>query len=161
MKKALLISLFLFGCTKDYQSGDYTPKSTQFSGTDLTFFDDINTMRGQKGLLPLKPEYTLTQGCTKHAYDMSIDGYPSHEGFWQRYTDSYSKSFGEVVAYGFTTPEAILTAYESSPSHNAVLINPNYTHIGIAHYGLYQCVDLAGYKNNKKSDLQQPIPLVK
>lgn len=127
---------------------NYMPISTTFNGQNLEVFNAINDIRLSRNIMPLKAEKTITIGCTKHSYNMFIDGYPNHKGFYQRFTDSYAKGFGEVISYNYITTASIISAYESSPRHYAVLINPIYTHIGIANYNGYQTIDLANYEND-------------
>lgn len=141
-----LILLFLFGCTAEMPSENYVPVSKTFTGNDKSFFEQINTIRVNEGLKPLKGELLLTKGCVNHSNYMAICDSLTHDYFWVRYTNSKAKSFGEIVAYGFNTPQSQISAYQNSQSHLSVLINPIYTHIGIASNGLYQCVDLASYK---------------
>ena len=141
-----LLLLLLFSCTKEQLPSSYNVVTTSFTGDNLKFFNELNNIRVNEGLNPLQGELNLTKGCEQHCvYMYSIDSL-NHDYFWQRFLNSKAKHFGEVVAYGYYTTESQISAYESSFNHYQVLINPIYTHVGIANYKLYQTVDLASYK---------------
>jgi len=140
-----LIFLILFGCTKE-QLVTVKPIEQSFNGFDLEVFNDINEVRESYGLSKLKGEKVLSVGCLQHVNYMTSINSLSHDYFWQRYTNSGAVRFGEVVAYGYYTPLSFVSGYTGSPDHLNALLG-DYTHIGIATVGLYQCIDLAKYKN--------------
>lgn len=41
---------------------------------------------------------------------------------------------GENLAYGFTTPERVVTAWMNSPTHKANIVDPDFKYIGIGSY---------------------------
>jgi len=43
-------------------------------------------------------------------------------------------SLAENVARGQTAPQAVVTAWINSPGHNANMLNPNFTHIGVGYH---------------------------
>lgn len=142
--KYLLFILFL-SCTPQ-QEELYSPQVTTFVGKDLEFFNAVNEIRLSRNIAVLKGEKLLVEGCVQHAnYLSSIDSL-NHDYFWVRYVNSKSKTFGEVLSYGYITVQSQISGYSNSPKHYEVLINPNYTHIGIANKGLYQVVNLASYR---------------
>jgi len=138
-----LILFFLFSCTKE-QLPSVKPIEQSFNGFDLEVFNDINEVRESYGLSKLKGEKELTNGCLQHVNYMNSINSLSHDYFWQRYTNSGAIRFGEVVAYGYYTPLSFVSGYTGSPDHLNALLG-DYTHIGIATVGLYQCIDLAKY----------------
>lgn len=145
-KLILFVFIFCFGCTDEIETDKYEPKTEVFTGSNLAFFNAVNEMRLHRNIAPLKGEKLLTVGCNRHATYMFSSDTLTHDYFWSRYVNSKSKSFGEIVCYGYFTSESQISAYANSQSHNSVLIDKKYTHIGIANNGLYQCVDLANYK---------------
>ncbi|MCS7023011.1 MAG: CAP domain-containing protein [Gemmataceae bacterium] len=48
--------------------------------------------------------------------------------------DQWSRSFsyGENIAFGYTSPAAVMAAWMSSPGHRANILNPNFTEIGVS-----------------------------
>tara|TARA_R110000868_G_scaffold314952_1_gene575880 strand:+ start:120 stop:566 length:447 start_codon:yes stop_codon:yes gene_type:complete len=146
MNKILIIFLLLLvSCTAEMPSDNYTPIPTTFVGKDLEFFNELNQMRVSRNLPPLKAEKKLKEGCIQHStYMFSLDSL-NHDYFYSRYMNSNTKGFAEVVCYGYNTSLSQISAYESSVSHNQVLINPIFTHVGIANVGLYQTVNLGYY----------------
>ena len=44
------------------------------------------------------------------------------------------RSAGENLAFGFSTPEAVVEAWMNSPSHKANILSEKYTYIGIGYY---------------------------
>jgi len=140
-----LLIILLFSCTNE-QLPTYTPVVETFINDDLVFFNAVNEMRLSRNIAVLKGEKLLNEGCLRHASYMSVIDSVGHDFFWQRYVNSKADKFGELVAYNYATPLAYLSAYETSPEHLNVLINPIYTHIGIGKVNEYQCVNLASYK---------------
>jgi len=141
-----LLFIFFLSCTAEVESDTYTPVVKTFKGFDLEFFNEVNQMRISRNLPPLKGEKLLIDGCVQHAnYMYSLDSL-NHQYFYSRYIYSRADRFGEVVSYGYYTSASQISAYENSIDHFNVLINPVYTHIGIANKGLYQCVNLGSYK---------------
>ena len=143
-----LLFLFLWSCTAEMPTDNYIPITTTFSGQDLEFFNDLNQIRVSSNLKPLKAEFNLTKGCTQHSVYMNSLDSINHDYFWQRYINSKSKGFAEVISYGFTNAQGQIAGYQSSVEHYQILINPIYTHIGIANSGTYQTVNLAYYDYN-------------
>jgi uncharacterized protein YkwD len=47
---------------------------------------------------------------------------------------------GEIIAFNYPTPNGVLHAWQNSPGHNTILLDPNYTVVGIA-----AVVDLNGF----------------
>jgi uncharacterized protein YkwD len=72
-------------------------------------------------------------------------GVLSHDGFSVRVNLSNAVTMGEIVAYNYPTPISIFSAYLDSPTHKAILENPNFTHIGISTIENYNCCILTSY----------------
>ena len=160
MKKYLIILLLFFsGCTPE-QDVTFKPELKVFEGRALTFFNELNDYRESIGLKRLIGEKTITGGCVTHAGWMNDHG-ASHDGFYNRSILTPATYFGEVISVGYNTAESQISAYQNSISHFSALINPNYTHIGIAQVGEFQCVNLAGYSGNHKSVVTEQEILIK
>ncbi|MGF7033673.1 putative YkwD family protein [Paenibacillus mucilaginosus] len=42
-------------------------------------------------------------------------------------------AYGENIAAGQTTPQAVMTGWMNSPGHRANILNPNFTHLGVGY----------------------------
>lgn len=105
---------------------------------EAQFVSLLNTYRAQNGAGPLTVSPMLQRSARWMANDLA-----SHNGF--SHTDSLGRSFqtrilqcgatgflGENVAGGGTTAAFLLQNWQSSSGHNATMLNPNFTQIGIA-----------------------------
>lgn len=111
----------------------------------VTMFGLINQYRLQKGLPTVTADVTLSTISAWMAKDMAANDYFSH-------TDSLNRSFpqrmlqmgygcwysGEILewnsGWGATgeSPALVLNDWNLSPSHRAILIDPNFKAVGIA-----------------------------
>ena len=143
-----LLFIFFLSCSNEQITNDYEIVNTTFIGNDLRFFNELNEIRVSKGLKPLKGEFNLTVGCRLHSLYMSDNDSLNHNYFYQRFINSKAVKFGEVVCYGYLTPESQISAYESSVKHYETLMNKDYEYIGIGTINNYQTIDLARYERN-------------
>ncbi|MGC2999485.1 CAP domain-containing protein [Streptomyces sp. G35A] len=81
---------------------------------------------------------TLTKAAQAHSADMAAHRNMSHTGSdgsspGDRITRAgYSWStFGENVAYGYTSPEQVMAGWMSSPGHKANILNCAFKEIGV------------------------------
>lgn len=86
----------------------------------------------------LAAENRLDLAAQGHSRDMATNNYFSHTGRdgsmpWDRVTrQGYAwSSVGENIAAGYSTPEAVVQGWLSSPGHCANIMNPRYTQTGI------------------------------
>ena len=96
-----------------------------------------------------------TGNCvTGHQYDASVSRDP-----WARMCQvggyCYNTWMGENIAGGFTTAQAVFTAWQNSPGHNANMLGSHYTAMGIARvykagspYTWYWTNDFGGVNSN-------------
>jgi uncharacterized protein YkwD len=89
---------------------------------------------------PVAPNPLLDRAAAIHAGDMAQHSYLEHEG-----RDAASpadrvdragyrwRSVGENIASGQTTPEEVVQEWLASPTHCATLMNPGFTHMGVAY----------------------------
>ena len=100
----------------------------------------VNDYRAQNGLGALTSQPQLTSAAQRHSLDMGCNFFMSHTGTdgsdpYSRIVDSgYPVNWwGENVAAGYATPGAVMDAWIASPPHNANLLGPNFTEIGIGY----------------------------
>lgn len=100
----------------------------------------VNQYRAQNGLGALTSQSQLTSAAQRHSLDMGCNFFMSHYG--TDGSDPYSRIvasgypvnwWGENVAAGYSTPAAVMDAWKASPPHNANLLGPNFTEIGIGY----------------------------
>jgi len=100
-----------------------------------------NRVRREAGLPPLKLNDTLRDTARAHAQDMAENDFVGHDGsdgstLGQRlraagYTGWLMAS--ENVAAGFSSPEAVVAAWLSSPGHRENLLHPTLRELGMAY----------------------------
>lgn len=112
----------------------------------------VNSERGKNGCAPLTVNAKLTQAAQAHSEDMATHRTMSHTGSdgsspGERITAAgYSWSaYGENVAYGYNTPESVMTGWMNSPGHRANILNCAFKEIGVgyAQPGNYWTQDFA------------------
>lgn len=98
----------------------------------------VNKERTKVGLPTLVGDFNLHQIATIKALDLSKRTYWDHEsptygqpwdmasGFGYRYV-----AFGENIAHGYTSSEAVVAAWMNSEGHRKNILNKGYTHIGV------------------------------
>jgi uncharacterized protein YkwD len=84
-------------------------------------------------------DFLLEEIARRHAEDMNENGFFAHEGsdgssVSIRATElNYSYSLiGENIAKGFTNVDAVMEGWINSSSHCELLVNDNFTEIGVA-----------------------------
>jgi uncharacterized YkwD family protein len=73
--------------------------------------------------------------------DMSVNRYFSHTSptygspfdMMKQFGVSYSRA-AENIAYGYSTPEAVMNGWMNSPGHRANILNGALTQIGVGYY---------------------------
>jgi uncharacterized protein YkwD len=98
----------------------------------------VNAERAEAGCSPVKVNTTLTRAAQDHSEDMAASGTMSHTGSdgsspGDRITRAgYSWStYGENVAYGYSTPEQVMTGWMNSPGHKENILNCAFKEIGV------------------------------
>ena len=106
--------------------------------TQQTVVDITNQRRAENGLAPLTMNSTLTAVAQAHAADQASVDTMSHTGTdgsdaGTRIVQSGypTQAWGENVAGGYTTPDAVMAAWMNSPGHRANIVNGTFTQIGI------------------------------
>ncbi|MFE9611641.1 CAP domain-containing protein [Streptomyces sp. NPDC006012] len=98
----------------------------------------VNAERGKAGCSDLKLNDTLSKAAQAHSDDMAAHKNMAHTGSdgtspGDRITKAgYTWSaYGENVAYGFSTPEQVMSAWMSSSGHKANILNCGFKEIGV------------------------------
>ncbi|MFF9201043.1 CAP domain-containing protein [Streptomyces sp. NPDC014986] len=111
---------------------------TQASGAVAGVVELVNAERGKAGCSPVKVNATLTEAAQKHSEDMAASGNMSHTGSdgsspGDRITRAgYDWStYGENVAYGYSTPEQVMAGWMTSPGHRENIVNCAFKEIGV------------------------------
>ncbi len=112
---------------------------------DAALLQEINVVRAQHKLVPLKRSAQLVAAAGVHSRSMVSEGYFSHDSadgssFWKRIRGHYAASGYKLWAVGenlvWSSPE--LTAKQAvemwmkSPPHRANLLDPRWRQVGIA-----------------------------
>lgn len=91
---------------------------------------------------------TLNTAAQRHSEDMASTGTMSHTGSdgsdpGERITRAgYTWStYGENVAYGYSTPEQVMQGWMTSPGHKANILNCSFKEIGVGLSGTYWTQD--------------------
>lgn len=123
------------------------------------FCGQINKYRAQNGVAPLRMSVTLTRASKWMSADMAAGNYFSHTDSLGRnfstrlgalgYTFSTAKA--ENIAAGNSTSARTFDQWRNSPGHNATMLSPAYTVLGIgraynsaAAYRWYWTADFGG-----------------
>ncbi|WP_030972655.1 MULTISPECIES: CAP domain-containing protein [unclassified Streptomyces] len=108
------------------------------SGDTARVLTLVNNERSKAGCSPLTTNAKLTKAAQDHSKDMASHRNMSHTGSdgsspGDRITRAgYSwSSYGENVAYGYSTPEKVMAAWMSSPGHKRNILDCSFKEIGI------------------------------
>lgn len=118
---------------------------------------EVNRIRAENQLPPLKHVADLDAAARFHAADMAVEGYFSHTSYdqvngelvesckWsdriQTYYGNWS-SLAENIAAGFATPQAVVEGWMNSPGHRTNILSEGNWEIGV---GFFQGAGLYSY----------------
>jgi hypothetical protein len=95
------------------------------------FLTQINALRASRGLAPLQVDGNMTALAADHTAEMAAAGRLYHtSGLSSGVTGGWTK-LGENVGFG-SNLELIWNAFVNSPTHYANLVDPEFTHVGVA-----------------------------
>lgn len=111
----------------------------QPSSEECEFLNIINEYRAENGLRSLQISQKLGAAAKFHSADMARNNYFSHilddGSTWSQNIQStgydYNTYRGENIAAGNYYAEYAFTQWVNSPTHNANMLNPDFTVIGI------------------------------
>ncbi|GFE19450.1 hypothetical protein Sgleb_74970 [Streptomyces glebosus] len=102
--------------------------------------DLVNSERRKAGCSPLTVNAKLTKAAQDHSKDMADHRNMSHTGSdgsspEDRITRAgYNwSSYGENVAYGYSSPESVMKGWMSSPGHKRNILDCSFKEIGVGH----------------------------
>lgn len=116
----------------------------------------INQQRALQGLFPVLLDLGLDAAAEAHSLDMASTPCFQHDSCdgtnWANRVQSYytvPAAIGEIIAAGYSTPEAVVDAWMNSPGHRANILNGSFKVAGVAlatggDYGRYWTVDFGG-----------------
>ncbi|MEU9084997.1 CAP domain-containing protein [Streptomyces sp. NPDC048357] len=114
------------------------PAAPPASGSAAAVLALVNQERAAAGCPNLTLNAKLTKAAQDHSADMAAHGNMSHTGSdgsdaGARITRAgYTwSSYGENVAYGYSTPEKVMEGWMNSPGHRANILNCSFKEIGI------------------------------
>lgn len=100
----------------------------------------VNEIRVQNGLSALDTNWELSRVARYKSQDMVSNHYFSHTSPTYGSPFQMIKSFGltyrsagENIAYGQTTPQAVVNAWMKSSGHRANILNSSYKQIGVGY----------------------------
>lgn len=112
--------------------------SQEASGAVAQVVALVNSERGKAGCSPLTVNAKLAKAAQDHSADMASHKNMSHTGSdgsdpGERITGAgYSwSSYGENVAYGYSTPEQVMAGWMSSPGHKRNILDCGFKEIGV------------------------------
>ncbi|MGW6689976.1 CAP domain-containing protein [Streptomyces sp. NPDC054961] len=115
------------------------PEASQApSGAQAEVLALVNTERAAAGCPALTVNAKLTKAAQDHSADMAAHSNMSHTGSdgsdpGQRITRAgYQwRTYGENVAYGYSTPAKVMEGWMNSPGHKRNILDCSYKEIGI------------------------------
>lgn len=100
----------------------------------------VNEIRVKNGLKALTTNWELSRVARYKSQDMVDNRYFSHTsptyGSPYQMMRSFGISYrtaGENIAYGYSTPQAVVNAWMNSSGHRANILNSSYTQIGVGY----------------------------
>ena len=116
------------------------PDSSVSSGFARQVLDLVNRERAANGLSALTLDSTLSRYAAVKAQDMHDNGYFSHTSptygspfdMMQSFDITYRYA-GENIAMGYSSPEAVVTAWMNSAGHRANILSANFTTLGVGY----------------------------
>jgi uncharacterized protein YkwD len=115
------------------------------SALESGVLQQLNAIRTEHGLVPLRPSGRLTAAASQHSREMGADGYFEHSSadgsaFWKRIGRWYVEgsraywSVGENLLWSSpdVDPAAALQIWMNSPEHRANILAHKWREIGIA-----------------------------
>jgi uncharacterized protein YkwD len=119
--------------------------SQQMASLETGVLKQLNAIRTQYGLVPLKLNASLNEAAASHSQEMGLDGYfehSSHDGtaFWKRIGHWYPSggfgywTVGENLLWSSpdVDPSRAVDMWMHSPEHRANILAPRWREIGIS-----------------------------
>lgn len=107
---------------------------------DARVLELVNQQRTQRGLRALTLSQELDTAADRYSQDMAVNNYFSHTGRdgsnpGDRIarTGYEGNTWGENIAAGYDTAEAVVNGWMNSSGHRANILNGNFTHMGLGY----------------------------
>jgi len=117
----------------------------------LEIIDQVNAERASRNIPMLRMDVTLMKAAQARAVETTMlfshtrPGGLSCFSIFSEYGIAYNEG-GENLAYGYLTPEEVVSAWMNSEGHRANILKPDYTATGVGcamnNEGLYYCAEL-------------------
>jgi uncharacterized protein YkwD len=158
LRKALLL-LPIAIATLAITFAEVPRPASALDGEESAVLDLINQYRSANGLGTLSQNGTLNNAARWMSDDMASNNYFSHTDSQGRdpfvrladFGYTYNTWKGENLAAGIDSAQEAFDLWKGSPGHNANMLNPNFTVIGIARsygpsstFGWYWSTDFGG-----------------
>ena len=94
----------------------------------------INSYRNEKGLSILTADEIITKKAHERCLEMVAQRKLSHEGYKDVFHNLVllgADSVGEIIAYGFSTAQAVLNGWLNSEKHKNIIENAKYEYVGV------------------------------
>ena len=136
----LAVAVVVIGSAPSAAAVTSVDRSLQDAAAQNDLLALINAYRADNGLQTVSPNGALASAAAWMAGDMAARNYFGHVSSDGRSPTQRMSAFGypatfmytgEDLAAGYGTASATLAGWQSSPAHNAVLLNPNYNALGI------------------------------
>lgn len=124
----LLLSAVFVAPNVDAQS-----QPVRESGMEYGFLSSLNAQRAQGGLAPLAMNGSMTSAAAGWAHQMASGSFLAHAGDIISGTPGGWSKVGENVGRGQSVA-SLTQAFMASATHRANVMDPSYTHVGIAVY---------------------------
>ena len=149
------------------QNSGYSP-----DGEEWAFVELLNAYRGELGLAPVTLNAELGAAAEYHSADMAANNYFDHYLFDGTDAGTNIQNFGytgfpyaENIAAGMETAQEVMIGWQNSPEHNATMINPQFTEVGIgraynegSHYGWYWTATYGGGEGPQTAPVEVTDP---
>ncbi len=170
MRAVVLVFVIVVGAVATFLVAS-SPQSAQaavsYGPEETALVGLINEYRVSQGLRPLLVSDAISKACDRHSSDMGAYRFVDHYSTggsawfdvgaspWDRMAASgysYKTVKGENVAAGYRTAADVLAGWKNSPAHNAVMLEPKYTVVGVSlvrvegsPFEYYWTADFGGY----------------
>lgn len=133
-------------CTSDQsdQAFDVHPPSYVLTAYEAAVLRLINNTRRRYGLRELRHDRRLSQASRDHSHYMSrtgsfshTSGVPGKYSFTDRAAAFGTSAISENIAWDGGGPQSVVNMWMNSPGHQANILDPSATTIGIGHSGVY------------------------
>lgn len=135
MKKLAVLAIALSAAFSSHAA----PVAVTIDAFEAEVLALVNTERSNAGLSALAFDARLQASAEAHSFDMATNncyGHNSCDGTdWRtRVGSNYTGGgFGENIAAGYDTPQAVVAGWMNSTGHKANILNANYLGMGIGY----------------------------